>query len=143
VDKYFKTIQGVKWYFAVPVKNRTGHIITYSLTKLATIPIERHVKVNGTASPDDPTLNTYWKHRQTQQGRTYWHKGSKHYQVAESQNLQCPVCGEHMFNGEQLQIHHVMRVADGGTNRVDNLLHLHKTCHHHLHTGKQPDKQKD
>jgi RNA-directed DNA polymerase len=141
VDKYFKTIQGETWYFAVTVKNRSGKPITYSLTKLASIPIERPVKVTGTASPDDPTLREYWKNRQTQQGKIDWDKGSKHYHVAENQNWQCPVCGEHLFNGEALQTHHVVRLADGGTDRAENLLHRHKTCHQHLYMGKQSDKQ--
>jgi RNA-directed DNA polymerase len=122
--------------------NRSGKTITYSLTKLATISIERHVKITGTASPDDPALGQYWKNRQTQQGKTYWDKGSKQFLVAEYQNWRCPVCGEHLFNGEQLQTHHRVRVADGGSDRAENLLHLHKTCHQHLHLGQQPDKRR-
>ena len=33
------------------------------LKRLACIPIERHVKVRGAASPDDPALNEYWEQR--------------------------------------------------------------------------------
>ena len=142
VDKYFKTLGGQKWYFASTVKNRQGRTINYSLMKLANIPIERHVKVKGTASPDDPALKDYWQNRQTRQGKTYWNKGSKHFCVAEAQNWRCPVCGEHLFNGEQLQTHHIIRVTDGGTDRAENLLHLHKTCHQHLHMSKASEPQK-
>ena len=133
VDQYFKVFRGKKWYFTASAVSRDGRAITYSLTHLATIPIERHVKITGKASPDDQTLRTYWQQRQTRQGKTYWAKGSKYYQVAENQNWQCPVCEEHLFNGEQLHTHHVLKVADGGTDRVENLLHLHKVCHQHLH----------
>jgi len=90
----------MKWYFTASALSRDGRAIHYSLTHLATIPIERYVKVTGKASPDDPALRTYWQQRQTRQGKTYWAKGSKHYQVAENQNWQCPVCEEHLFNGE-------------------------------------------
>jgi RNA-directed DNA polymerase len=135
VDKYFKTLGGQKWYFATSVKNRQGQTTTYSLVKLASIPIERHVKVKNQASPDDPALKTYWYHRQTRQGTKAWSKGSKHYQVAQAQAWRCPVCNEHLFNGEQLQTHHLIKVMDGGSDRADNLLHLHKTCHQHLHMG--------
>jgi len=50
-----------------------------------------------------------WKKRQTRYGKTYWEKGSKLYQVAASQNWQCPVCGEPLFNGEQLHTHQKAR----------------------------------
>ncbi|MFG6100914.1 group II intron reverse transcriptase/maturase [Leptothoe sp. EHU-05/26/07-4] len=133
VDQYFKVFREKKWYFTASATSRDGRAIHYSLTHLATIPIERHVKVTGKASPDDPTLRTYWQQRQTRQGKIYWAKGSKYYQVAENQNWQCPACEEHLFNGEQLHTHHVIKVADGGTDRVENLLHLHKVCHQHLH----------
>ena len=54
---------------------------------------------------------------------------------ARSLLLSWTLCGEHLFNGEELHTHHKIRVVDGGTNREDNLIHLHKTCHHHLHMG--------
>ena len=60
----------------------------------------------------------------------------------ETQNWWCPVCGEHLLNGEQLQTHHIIRVTDGGSDRAENLLHLHKTCHQHLHMSKASDPQK-
>ncbi len=103
------------------------------------IPIQRHIKVKGKASPDDPALDTYWIKRQTQYGKTYWGKGSKLRYVAENQNWQCPVCGEHLFKGEELHTHHKIPVEKGGTDRTENLIHLHKVCHQHLHqTGKVP-----
>jgi RNA-directed DNA polymerase len=113
-----------------------------ALIRLADIPIERHIKVKGTASPDDSQLGSYWKKRQTRYGKTYWEKGSKLYQVAASQSWQCPVCGEPLFNGEQLHTHHLVRVAEGGTNFEENLTHLHKACHQHLHSGRCSELQK-
>jgi RNA-directed DNA polymerase len=101
--------------------------------RLADLPIERHIKVASTASPDDPALTTYWHRHQTQYGKTYWGKGSKLREVAEKQHWQCPVCHEHLFNGEELQTHHTIPVQQGGTERTENLVHLHKVCHQHLH----------
>ena len=42
-----------------------------------------------------------------------------------------------LFNGEKLNTHHVVAVKDGGMDRVENLVHLHHTCHQHLHLGKR------
>lgn len=136
-NKYFKTINRASWQFATTITNRHAKVQTIHVFKMASVPIERHVKVKGTSSPDDPKLSSYWEHRNTQYGKTYWAKGSKHLLVAKNQNWKCPVCGEHLFNGEELHTHHIIRVKDGGTNEVDNLVHLHKACHKHVHTGKR------
>lgn len=140
-NKYFKTINGVRWCFSGIVKNRhdVNQIIT--VFKLTTIPISRHVKVKGMASPDDPQLTSYWESRQTQYGKTYWASGSKYLKVAKNQEWKCPVCGEHLFNGEELHTHHIVRVKDGGTDTEENLVHLHKTCHKHIHMGKRSEWQ--
>lgn len=136
-NKYFKTINGASWQFATTITNRHAKVQTVHVFKMASVPIERHVKVKGRSSPDNPKLSSYWEHRNTQYGKTYWAKGSKHLLVAKNQNWFCPVCGEHLFNGEELHTHHIIQVKDGGTDFVDNFVHLHKACHKHLHTGKR------
>jgi len=138
--KYYRTLRGRKWTFSAEVKDRRGNKETIAIFKLMDIPIERHVKVKGTSSPDDPLLIKYWKDRQTTYGKTYWAKGSKYYKVAENQKWKCTVCGEHLFNGEELHTHHKIRVKDGGTDEVLNLEHLHKTCHKQVHTGKRSER---
>ena len=140
MKKYFRTHHGRKWTFAVDVTDRRGKKNVLCLYKVKDIPIQRHVKVKGTASPDDPTLTKYWKDRLTTYGKTYWTKGSKYYEVAENQYWKCTVCNEHLFNGEELQTHHKNKVRNGGTDEVDNLVHLHKTCHKQVHS-KRVEKQ--
>ncbi len=49
--------------------------------------------------------------------------------------------GEHLFNGtdgerEELHTHHKVQVKDGGMENIENLVHLHKTCHQQLHNKK-------
>lgn len=132
-SKYFMPTNGRRWIFNTVVKTRQGRKKPITLVKLGDIPIERHIKVKGTASPDDPSLKGYWTKRQTKYGRTYWGKGSKLRFIAENQNWKCPVCSEHLFNGEELHTHHKIPVEKGGTDRRENLIHLHKVCHRHLH----------
>lgn len=133
--KYFRVLNNRDWTFAITtlIRHREQTICLFRLTSLS---IQRHVKVKGNASPDDPQLAQYWHDRQTKYGKSYWIKGSKLYQVAENQEWKCPVCGESLFNGEKLNTHHVVAVQDGGTDRAENLVHLHHACHQHLHTGK-------
>jgi RNA-directed DNA polymerase len=135
VKTYYRTFKGRNWTFAITALDRAGNRKTLTLVRLAAIPIQRHVKVKGTASPDNPSLRNYWQHRQTRYGKTYWDKGSKYYRVAESQNWQCPVCHDPLFNGEALHTHHRVPLKDGGTDKEENLIHLHQACHHHMHYG--------
>lgn len=132
-EKYFMPPQGKRWTFYTTVENRKGRKSLLRIVLLSDIPIERHIKVRGTASPDDPELREYWHKRQTRYGKTYWSKGSKLRYVAENQDWQCPACGEHLFNGEELQTHHIIPIKDGGSDRAENLIHLHQVCHRQLH----------
>jgi RNA-directed DNA polymerase len=136
--KYFIEHDGRKWSFFANTKDRKGKDKILILEKLSDLPIVRHVKVKGTASPDDPSLAEYWEKRQTTYGKTYFAKGSKLYNVAERQRWRCPVCGEHLFNGEKLETHHILPVKDGGRDKEENLTHLHTACHQKIHgkTGK-------
>jgi RNA-directed DNA polymerase len=132
-QKYFMPTHAAQWTFHATVETRQGRQKSITLVRLMDIPIERHIKVEGTASPDDPALDTYWSKRQTRYGRTYWGKDSKLRTVAENQHWRCPVCSAHLFHGEELHTHHKHPVAKGGTDRVENLVHLHKGCHQQLH----------
>ena len=138
--KYYHAYQGSKGTFFAKIQDRHGLPRYIYLTKASAIPIQRHVKVKGIASPDDPMLHKYWKDRKTKYGKSYWTDG-KLRSCAKQQKWKCPVCGEHLFNGEELETHHKVEVKNGGTNHMDNLIHLHKTCHHHIHSGKHSQKQ--
>lgn len=131
-QKYFLH-PGGKWAFKASVSDRQGGKKTITLFCLSSVMIQRHVKVKGNASPDDPTLQHYWEQRRTQHGKSYWSNGSKFYQVAQNQQWNCPECGEHLFNGEALETHHRIALRAGGTNQVENLVHLHESCHRQIH----------
>ena len=73
--KYFITVKNRKWNFYSNTTDRQGNQKTIILTKMSTIPIVRHVKVKGTASPDDPKLTEYWNTRRTRYGNKYFAKG--------------------------------------------------------------------
>lgn len=132
--KYFNP-QNQDWRFKTTVNNRQGQPLTLRLFRLGDINITRHVLVNGTASPDDPTLSQYWEHRRTQFGKKRFARGSKLYALATKQQWKCPLCGEHLLNGEEFHIHHKVKVKDGGSNAEDNLELLHASCHRDLHAG--------
>jgi RNA-directed DNA polymerase len=131
--RYFKTINGNKWTFATTISDRRGKEKDLILYPIASTPIERHVKVKGEASPDDPSLREYWEKRHQKHGRSYWEKNSRNYKIAQNQNWTCPICGEPLFNGEEIETHHTAPVAQGGLDDIENLQHLHKPCHKQVH----------
>jgi RNA-directed DNA polymerase len=136
VKKYFAT-QGT-WKFKADGIDRRGNPVTKYILKLSEeMHIKRHIKVKEKASPDDPTLKAYWKQRQSQYGKLRFAQGSLYYKVAVKQDWVCPICGEYLFNGEELETHHKVMVKTGGKDNVNNLVHLHKACHRNIHSGEQ------
>jgi RNA-directed DNA polymerase len=101
---------------------RTGAFLPkYSWTK-----IERHPKVKDTASPDDPSLKEYWKQR-TKAGAK--ELKPSHQKVAQNQDHVCPICGETLYNDEELQKDHIKPRHKGGKDEYDNYQLLHLDCH--------------
>ena len=134
MSRYFKTVKGNKWTFACYISDRRDDNKLFSLYPIAYTPIERHVKVKGCASPDDPSLKEYWEKRHQKYGKSHWDQSSKLYQIAQTQNWKCPVCGEPLFNGEEIESHHIVTVAQGGLDSLENLQHLHHACHKQEHS---------
>ena len=134
-NRYFQRYRGVEWTFMCQGTARKGKEKSYILYDISKTPIVRHIKVKGHASPDDPTLREYWHNRSIKNGKKYWAKGSKYESVAKLQNWKCPVCGESLFNGEEIETHHIIPVKDGGSDDTENLIHLHSSCHKQVHSN--------
>jgi RNA-directed DNA polymerase len=62
--RYFGNRYGGGWCFQAIVPKSNG-VQVLKLFNLNSIPIERHVKVRGNASPDNPDLTEYWTNRET------------------------------------------------------------------------------
>jgi RNA-directed DNA polymerase len=107
------------WVFG---DKRTGaYLAKYAWTKIV-----RHIKVKGTASPDDPSLKNYWKERANAKAAEL---NPSRLRIAQNQDHACPVCGETLYNGEELQKDHVQPRHKGGMERYDNYQLLHEDCH--------------
>lgn len=132
--RYFKTIKGNSWIFATTTSDRRGKEKELTLFHIPNVPIQRHIKVKGNASPDDPSLKEYWKKRHQNIGKSFWDRNSNNHKIAQNQNWICPICGEPLFNGENIDTHHIIPVAESGLDDIENLQHMHKSCHIQEHT---------
>jgi len=101
------------------------------LLKFSWFPVERHILVKGKSSPDDPDLQEYWRKRNMAKAKDLTYSKGK---IARKQAGRCPVCGESLFNDEELVIHHKKPIKEGGTNSYSNLQLLHLYCHQQVHT---------
>jgi RNA-directed DNA polymerase len=101
------------------------------LLKFSWFSIERHVLVKGRASPDDPNLREYWQKRNTTKANDLMPSRKR---MAREQGGICPVCGEPLFNDEEIQVHHKKPIKEGGTDNYGNLQLLHLYCHQQVHS---------
>jgi RNA-directed DNA polymerase len=131
---YFHSQKERNGVFMCESVGRKGKELTHILYNVESTRINRHIKVKGCSSPDDSSLREYWDNRKLKQGKNYWAKGSKYHQVAVNQDWKCPICGEFLFNKEEIETHHIVAVKDGGNESTDNLNHLHKACHKQIHS---------
>jgi RNA-directed DNA polymerase len=104
------------------------------LFKYSWFPIERHILVKGRASPDDPKLKGYWRARNKAKAKDLAPSKQK---LAQRQKGLCPVCGETLFNEEELHVHHKKPRAKGGKSNYGNLQLIHLFCHQQLHLGEE------
>jgi RNA-directed DNA polymerase len=119
-----------KWVFGD--KGTGAYMLKFSWFK-----IKRHVLVQKTNSPDDPTLSQYWESRKKAREKTEAEKLNRTQQkVAKKQGYKCPVCGESIFNDEPLHLHHIIPRCQGGKDEVNNLIWLHQYCHQKIHHQK-------
>lgn len=101
------------------------------LLKFSWFTIVRHRLVQGTASPDDPSLRDYWWSRRKITMRSLSPSDVK---LAEAQDWRCPVCGRDLLiDGEELHRHHKNPRSMGGSDAHSNRELVHLYCHQQRH----------
>ena len=114
-----------KWVFGD--KSTGNHILKFSWFK-----IKRHKLVIGRSSPDDPSLKEYWEKRENNKASNH----SKSIQkIAEKQGHICSICGQSLYNGEEIHKHHKIPKSKGGKDTYSNLELVHLYCHQQIHSG--------
>jgi RNA-directed DNA polymerase len=109
------------------------------LLQFAWFTLVKHTLVRGTASPDDPRLRAYWTARKAAQAVLLAPQRRK---LAKEQGYVCPVCGESLFNDEELHDHHIEPRAKGGSDDRANRTLVHLYCHHQIHaTAHEPTRR--
>lgn len=119
-EKYWHTVEKRNWVFGI---KRDGEV-KIQLQYHSKIPIQRHAKVNGRASPFDGNL-IYWA---TRTGKSALLPSIK-ARLIQEQKGRCGICGEYFLPDDIIERDHIVPKALGGKNRRDNVHAVHRYCH--------------
>jgi len=131
--KYFKTQGGSNWVFSGDAPNPRGKAAQVWVASASSVRIQRHVKVRDGANPFDPHWESYFEARlgvkmeKTLAGR------AKLRHLWMEQNGICPVCGQRITTVTGWHNHHIVWRSKGGSDRAENRVLLHPTCHAQVH----------
>jgi RNA-directed DNA polymerase len=131
--KYFTAIQGDNWVFFGTVEEHTRYLI-----RATNVPIVRHVKIQGEANPYDPAWESYFEQRlDVHMAATL--KGN-HWLLTlwKEQGGLCPICHQKITKITGWHSHHLLWRSRGGSDRAENRVLLHPTCHQQVHSQGTP-----
>lgn len=127
--RYFHKFDARDWVFSCTVGQRDGKDRTLALRDAADVEIRRHVKIQGAATPFDPSFETYFEGRTSMNmERTLKGRRKLLYLWKRQQGI-CPCCGEKITSITGWHKHHLVRRVDGGSDSTSNLWLLHPACH--------------
>ena len=119
-EKYWHTVGKRNWVFGI----KRDEEVKIQLQTHTKIPIIRHAKVNGKASPFDGNL-IYWA---TRTGKSALIPPNKARLIKE-QNGRCGICGEYFLPDDIIERDHIVPKAVGGKNLRNNVQAVHRYCH--------------
>ncbi len=97
-------------------------------------PIKRHIKIKAEANPYDPEQEIYLERRLEKAWRGSCKGQAKLLMLWIEQGKRCLVCNQLLTKETGVHMHHLHRKADGGSNKSENLVLLHPSCHVQVHT---------
>lgn len=133
-EKYFPDEGPNRWVFTGVLKGKEGQVKVVRLLAASSIRIERHTKIRARANPYDPVWEQYFEKRLDVSMVTRL-KGKRWliHLWKEQQGL-CPVCLQKITKITGWHSHHILWRSKGGSDRVENRVLLHPTCHQQVHS---------
>jgi RNA-directed DNA polymerase len=133
-EKYWPSTGPNRWVFTGVLKGEDGQIKVVRLFSADSIGIERHTKIRAEANPYDPAWERYFEKRlEVQMVGTLKGKRGLLYLWKEQGGL-CPVCHQKITKITGWHSHHVLWRSKGGSDRAENRVLLHPTCHQQVHS---------
>ena len=131
---YFKKVGENKWIF-VGKKKKSKEEEKLTLFQIPYVSIKRHVLCKD-LNAYDPASIEYFHKRNVSASKNVLLSGGTKSALAKLQKGYCPVCDMSLFNGEDLEIHHILPRRKGDNHSLKNLKLLHKLCHKQVEYSK-------
>ena len=94
-NKYYHTVRGRSWTFAVPLENRKVDKY-HTLVRLSDTKIKRHIKIRSEANPYDADWKDFFDQYKTRRMLAHLDGKQYIYRLWNQQMQCCPVCGKHI-----------------------------------------------
>lgn len=128
--KYFTKVKENKWIFVG--KKGEEELLLFQISY---VPIKYHLPCKDMNAYDPNSVEYFYK-RNVSHSKNALFSGKTKGALAKLQKGYCPVCCESLFNGEELEVHHILPRRKGGDHSLKNLKLLHKTCHKQVEYSK-------
>ena len=132
--KYWRSIEGRNWVFAVDVITADGSKDTMELYSLASTPIERHKKIKGAYHPYDPQWEMYGETLRQERMLNKMRYRKEWVKLYVDQRGLCAHCGHEMDIDTGWHDHHIEYRVEGGSDALGNRVLLHPNCHAQVHS---------
>ena len=123
-SRYWHTVNKANWVFAVQISPENMGGLHLCLQLHSKIPIQRHAKVKGTASPFDGNL-IYWA---TRTGKNPLIPPIEARLIQQQKGL-CGICDQLFLPDDLIKRDHIIPIALGGLNNRSNVHVVHRQCH--------------
>jgi RNA-directed DNA polymerase len=127
-EKYWHTQGNQNWIFGI----RSNNELTMKVQLHSKIPIKRHAKVKGKASPFDGNL-IYWAKRTGKSPLIPMYKT----RLIKDQRGRCGICKHYFLPDDTIERDHIIPKTLGGINRKENVQVVHR--HFHLEKTRLKD----
>jgi len=131
---YFQSVGARHWVFYGIRSDEPDRSTTVRLFSAVRVPITRHAKIKGAANPYDPAWASYFEARRAKRmagiSEDKWMLRS----LWKEQQGRCSLCSHPISAETGWNQHHLVPRNQGGRDTAENLVLLHPTCHHQVHS---------
>ncbi|WP_347001615.1 MULTISPECIES: group II intron reverse transcriptase/maturase [Bacteroidales] len=120
-NKYYHTVRGRSWTFAVPLINKDSGKY-HTLIRLSDTKIKRHIKIRSEANPYDADWKDFFEKHKTRRMLAHLDGQQFIYRLWEKQMQCCPVCGKHITRETPWKV-----IETTGSSRKVKVL-IHDNC---------------
>lgn len=135
-ERYFSDKEGPsqnQWrFFGLSKESQKLFLLRFSDFKI------RRLMVRNRMCPDDCSLEgrAYWEKRMANKQHIKWSGREGMLLLAKKHFHICPICGDSLYNNEELHKHHIKAKKAGGRDSYSNLVLVHELCHRQIHSLK-------